>query len=343
MPLPARYAAEAAEVVRLWEPAGYFDAQLGIWLAECQAMHEVDGAPTAAELATIRDALRLSADEVATLTRAYGHETNTLLRTVQAKLPPALGNFVHRGNTSSDVLDTSMALQIVRSLDVLRGDLDRVAGRLAALALQHVATLQMARTHGQHAVPQTFGRQVLGWYAEVQRGLDRLARARTTIAVGKLSGEVGTNVFIRSELEAMELWLERDISHSSTERFAFPDAFGALCYAARLLDRVVGGLVVHGEQMARNVERTHGAIYGSRLLNALLDAHAMSRTEAYELVKALAQQALDTGVHLRELASRDARIAAAIPPTVLAGLFTPDFYLRNVDVAYRRLGLRRPG
>ncbi|MGH2588092.1 MAG: lyase family protein, partial [Dehalococcoidia bacterium] len=205
MPLPIRYAQQVPEIAETWEPAGYFQAQLSIWRAQCEAMHEMDGDPTTAELEQIRRALRLSPEEVAELSLPKGHETNRLLRTVQAKLPPRLGNFIHRGNTSSDVLDTSLALQIIRSLDVLHADFQRVAGRLKDLALKHAGTLQIARTHGQHATPHTFGRQVLGWYAEVLRCIERIERARCVIAYGKLSGEVGTSVFIRPELEERAL------------------------------------------------------------------------------------------------------------------------------------------
>jgi adenylosuccinate lyase len=329
-------------------------------------------------------------------------------------------------------------LQIIRSLDLLTADFRQVADALRSLALQHAMTLQVARTHGQHAVPQTFGRQVLGWLAEVERCCERLARAHQVIAVGKFAGEVGTSVFITPEMEeatlrrlglipdpaptqiiardrhaevisllavnaatlariatnisllgitdlgevrepfdpeaqqgsssmphkrntelcerirglsrrvwsaaqeelgAAVLWLERDISHSSTERFTFPDAFGCLAYSARLLHTVLTGLVVYTERMAANVEATHGAIYGSRLLNALLATEHFTRTEAYELVKALAQRALDTGIHLRTLVGQEPRITSRIPPTELDELFRPDFYLRNIAVAYRRLGL----
>jgi adenylosuccinate lyase len=438
MPLPERYARQTPEIRDLWEPSGYFRAQLRIWQAQCEAMAELDGEPTATDLDQIRAALALTPTEIDALTEARGHETNRLLRTVQARLPARLGNLVHRGNTSSDVLDTSLALQIIASLDVLRADFERVAERLRALAQEHAGTLQMSRTHGQHAVPHTFGRQVLGWYAEVQRCLERIARAREVIAVGKLSGEVGTSVFIRPELEdaalarlglrvdpaptqvisrdrhaevvglmavnagtldriavnlsllaitdlgevrepfdpaaqqgsssmphkrntelcervrglarrvqacaveelgAMQLWLERDISHSSTERFVFPDCFGALSYSARLMDEILGGLVVYDERMAANVERTSGGIFANRLMNALLETDQVSRTEAYELVKSLAQQAIDSGTHLRDLAAAEPRITRLLDAGTLAGLFDPGFYLRNVEVAYRRLGL----
>lgn len=455
MPLPLRYAQQTPEVQQIWEPAGYFQAQLSIWLAQCEAMHSLDGDPSADDLDQIREALALTPDEVAALSVAQGHETNRLLRAVQAKLPPRLGNFIHRGNTSSDVLDTALALQIMRSLEVLRADFDAVAHALQALSLRHALTPQISRTHGQHATPHTFGRQVLGWYAEVLRCLQRITQAYEVIAYGKLSGEVGTSVFIRPELEeralnhlglqvdpaptqvisrdrhaevvclmavnagtlcriavnisllavtdvgevrepfdpaaqqgssamphkrntelservrgltrriqsaaqeelgAMELWLERDISHSSTERFTFPDCFGALSYSARLTREILEGLVVYEERMQRNLEQTHGAIYASRLLNALLDAAPatgaatpttaappLTRTEAYELVKGLAQQALDSGVHLRDLAARDPRVTAVLGEETLDGLFDPDFYLRNIPVAYKRLGLDADG
>ncbi len=352
-------------------------------------------------------------------------------------LAPA-GNYVHRGNTSSDVLDTSMALQILASLEIIAADLQRVEDVLRTLALQHRLTLQMARTHGIHAVPQTFGRKVLGWLAEARRGHERIARARHVIGVGKLSGEVGTHIFIEPALEeralallglvpdpaptqviprdrhaeviiqlaliggmcgrialnirllsvseivevrepfssdqqgssamphkmnpelserikglvsllrgnvvtameCMDLWHERDMSHSSAERTTFPDAFGNLAYALRLLHtRVLGELVVYEDAMAANVERTNGAIYSSRLLNELLATGLVDRTTAYDRVKNLAQQALRGGPHLRDLAAADDLIAGLLPAAQRDPLFEPSYYLHNIRVAYDRLGL----
>jgi adenylosuccinate lyase len=438
MPLPARYADQVPELTALWSPEGYFQAQTSIWLAQAEAAHELTGDPDAADLARIRDAMRLSTEDIAQLNIASGHETNRLLRLVQSRLPARLGNVIHRGNTSSDVLDTSLALQIIRSLDLVAADFGETAAALRALALQHARTPQIARTHGQHAVPQTFGRQALGWYAEVERCIERIGRARQVIAVGKFAGEVGTSVFITPEMEeatlrrlglapdpaptqvisrdrhaevvslmavnattlariatnisllgitdvgevrepfdaeaqqgscsmphkrntelcervrglsrrvrgaAIEemdsaiLWLERDISHSSTERFTFPDVFGCLAYSARLTTEIVRGLVVYTERMGANVEATNGAIYGSRLLNALLATERLSRTEAYDLVKGLAQRALDSGIHLRDLARADSTVASLLGGDALDGLFRPDFYLRNIGGAYTRLGL----
>ena len=426
----------------LWGPRGYFDAQTSVWLAQCEARAELEGAPTEEQLDRIRAALELSDDDVAELTRAEGHETNRLLRLVQSRLPPDVGNHVHRGNTSSDVLDTALSLQMLRSLAVLEDDFAAVEASLVRLAQRHAGTLQVGRTHGQHAVPQTFGRQVAGWLAEARRCRQRLGRARDVVAVGKLSGEVGTHAFISpeleevalarlglrpdeaptqvisrdrhaevvsllavnasslarvatnvsllgvtdlaevrepfdpaaqqgssamphkrntelservrglarrvraaatEELEAAVLWLERDISHSSTERFTLPDAFGALSYMARLTFRTLDGLVVDAERMRANLDTTRGAIYGSRLLNALLDAGELSRTEAYELVKGLAQRALDTGVELRDLAHGDPVLSKLLGPEAIDDAFDPGFYLRRVDTALRRLGIEARG
>ncbi|GAC1438205.1 MAG: hypothetical protein NVSMB65_12510 [Chloroflexota bacterium] len=141
-------------------------------------------------------------------------------------------------------------------------------------------------------------------------------------------------------METMDLWHERDMSHSSAERTTFPDTFGNLAYALRLLHaRVLGELVVYEDAMAANVERTNGAIYSSRLLNELLATGDIDRTAAYDHVKRLAQEALRGGPHLRDLAASDEVIARLLPAEQRENLFAPAFYLRNIDVAYRRLGL----
>src|SRR5437867_4494709 len=160
MPLPVRYSSEVPEMEELWSPIGYFRAQTSIWAAECGAMHDLHGSPSAAELEEIERALELSSEDLVELTRAEGHETNRLLRLVQGRLPQELGNLIHRGNTSSDVLDTSLSLQILSSLVILAADFEQLAGVLASLSFQYKDTVQVARTHGQHAIPQTFGRQV---------------------------------------------------------------------------------------------------------------------------------------------------------------------------------------
>lgn len=437
MPLPERYAEQVPDMERVWEPEGCFRAQARIWWAQSEARHESEGIPSTEQLELIRSALQLSPEDIEDLNRAEGHETNKLLRKVQSRLPSEIGNLIHRGNTSSDVLDTSLALQIIESLDIIREDFGNLGESLLSLANKHRETLQIGRTHTQHAIPQTFGRQVLGWYAEVKRGLDRIKKSKEVIAYGKCSGEVGTNVFIAPELEeralaklglkpdpaptqvisrdrhaevvglmavngatlariainirllsmtevgevrepfdpeaqqgssamphkrnselaerivglnrrirstALEeldaaiLWLDRDISHSSTERFVFCDLFGCLSYATHLTIEVIDGLVVYTDQMLANLNKTYGAIYSSRLLNTLLEK-GLPRTEAYELVKKLAQEAMDQKTPLHELVSADKQVGEILSPEKIAQLFDPGFYLRGIDIAYERLGI----
>jgi adenylosuccinate lyase len=176
--------------------------------------------------------------------------------------------------------------------------------------------------------------------AAAQQGSSAMPHKRNTELTERVRG-LTRRVWsaAQEELGAAVLWLERDISHSSTERFTFPDVFGCLSYSARLTTEVLGGLVVFPEQMLANVEATSGAIYGSRLLNALLATDQISRTDAYELVKALAQEAMDTRVRLDRLAAAHPRIVSLLGRDELDELFRPDYYLRNVEVAFRRLGL----
>jgi adenylosuccinate lyase len=153
---------------------------------------------------------------------------------------------------------------------------------------------------------------------------------------------VGLNRRIRStaaeELDAMLLWDERDISHSATERFTFPDAFGGLAYSTKLTRKIIDGLVVDKARMAQNLELTHGAIYSASLMNALV-AKGWNRTSAYERAKKLALIALDEKMNMRDLVLRDPQLRASLSPEKLGEIFNPQTYLRNIEVSYKRLGL----
>ena len=112
------------------------------------------------------------------------------------------GRFLHLGVTSSDVVDTALALQLRDAADLLVADLDGLRGAVRAQALRHRHTVMMGRTHGIHAEPITFGLKCASWYAELGRDRRRLATAREEIAYGKLSGAVGTFANIAPEVEA---------------------------------------------------------------------------------------------------------------------------------------------
>jgi adenylosuccinate lyase len=438
MPAPIRYAEQIPDVVKIWEPEGYFLAQTKIWKAQCEASHDLYNSPSLKQLKQIQAALKLTPDDIKKLTEAKGHETNKLLRTIQGRLTPDVGNFIHLGNTGSDVLDTSLSLQIIESLNIIDNDFRNLEKVLGLLALKYKDTLQIGRTHGQHAIPQTFGRQVLGWYAEVKRGIDRIDRAKNIIAVGKCSGEIGTHVFIDPQLEELALQklglradeaptqiisrdrhtevvglmainsdtlariaesirhlamteigevrepfeglthagssamphkrnpelseriiglcritrsklaeesdvskmlFERDMSNSSTERYVFPDLFENLTYATRLTTFIIKNLEVFPDRMIKNLNLTHGAIYSSRLMNALIKTGKYSRSEAYDLVRTLTQQTLDLGIDLQTLAAKEQQISKVLTAKELNEIFDPKFYLKNINVAFKRTEL----
>ena len=136
--------------------------------------------------------------------------------------------------------------------------------------------------------------------------------------------------YAQAGLEDVALWHERDISHSSVERVALPDATILLDYAHGLALRVVEGMTVHADRMLENLEATHGALYSQRALLALVES-GRSRDEAYRIVQENAQQAWDSGTHFRELLGR------AAPELDLGAVFDPGAFVRHAHTVVQRL------
>ncbi|MDQ1450082.1 MAG: adenylosuccinate lyase, partial [Actinomycetota bacterium] len=120
------------------------------------------------------------------------HDVAAFVDVVQARVGPPAGAWVHYGLTSSDVVDTALALQMTRAVDLLASAAAQLEAAIAKRAHEFRDTPMVGRTHGIHAEPTTFGAKLALWAMQVRRDRERLARARTTIAVGKLSGAVGT-------------------------------------------------------------------------------------------------------------------------------------------------------
>src|SRR5262249_31447500 len=136
--------------------------------------------------------------------RTVKHDVIAFLTHVE-ELAGQDARWLHRGMTSSDVLDTSLGLLLVRATDALLARQKAYAQTLAARAREHARTPRMGRSHGIHAEPITFGVALAGHLAEARRGLDRLRMARDEIAVGKISGAVGTYAHLAPEIEARAL------------------------------------------------------------------------------------------------------------------------------------------
>src|SRR3989344_1698176 len=138
MPAPERYKKAVPEITEIWETGGTFRAQAKVWGAQIEARSELYGVPPPDRVPIIKKALRLTPEEIEVLSEPVVHETNKLLRLVQSRPELSIedANEIHRGNTSSDILDTSLALQILESLDVIGKDFNGLSGSLGGAALK---------------------------------------------------------------------------------------------------------------------------------------------------------------------------------------------------------------
>ncbi len=174
------------ELAAIWSEEARFEAMREVEVAACE---EMDG-PSTAELQAIRDA-RFSVEQIAQREQLTDHDTAAFVDVLAASAGPA-GRWVHHGLTSSDVLDTGLALQLRRVSEIVLADARRVVQALAGRAREHAQTLCAGRTHGIHAEPTTFGIKLAGFAFEADRNSRRLERAFAQVSVGAISGAVGT-------------------------------------------------------------------------------------------------------------------------------------------------------
>lgn len=349
--------------------------------------------------------------------------------------PREAAAYVHFGMTSSDLLDTALAVQLVEATDIVLAKADSLVAELRDHALAHRDTLRVGRTHGVHAEPDVWGHRVADFAYGMARARDRLRRARQAIAVGKISGAVGsysqldpeierrvcaelglrpadvaTQVVMRDGIsewvnalalactvceafalevrhgqrtelrelsepfrrgqkgssamphkknpitsericglarvvraqmtpvmEGVPLWHERDISHSSVERVALPDAATATDYLLRLTTRLVRGLVVDPVRMRANLDSTGGLVHTSVVLSELVDS-GMSREDAYSLVQAAAMETWDSGAPFRETLRNAARQAGrTLGEARLDKLCRPERYVERLGPVFENL------
>jgi len=361
------------------------------------------------------------------------HETLAFL-THLAEIVGPEARFVHQGMTSSDVLDTTLSVQLARATDILVADVDLLLEALKRRAFEHKYTITIGRSHGIHGEPTTFGLKLAGFYAEFQRARRRLLAAREEIATCAISGAMGTfaNIDPRVEahvaaklglkvepvstqviprdrhaayfaalgvvassierlatevrhlqrtevLEAQEffaegqkgssamphkrnpvltenltglarmvrafavpamedvaLWHERDISHSSVERFIGPDATITLDFALVRAAGVIDKLLIRADRMKANLESTRGIIHSQRALLALTQA-GIEREAAYRLVQKNAMRAWAGEGTLLELLKADPDVSRAVPARSLEEMFDVDYHTRQVDTIFKRV------
>ena len=416
----------------VWSEERKLEAWLQVEVAVCETLAE-QGVIPAADLQQIKARAAATPEAVREREQVTDHDVAAFVDVVSGAVGEA-GRWIHYGLTSSDVLDTALALQLREAGAELIGAADTLTAVLIARAQEFEGTLCMGRTHGVHAEPTTFGLKLAGFALENRRNAGRLHSALADVAVGKISGAVGTysalgpeieqgalaRLGLRAEdvstqvvprdrhaallstiaaagaglerlateirhlqrtevreveepfregqkgssamphkrnpitcervaglarllrgyaqagLENVALWHERDITHSSVERVALPDATTLLHYMQHLMVRVVQGLRVHPDRMRANLELTHGALFSQGVLNALVEA-GMTRDEAYRVVQENAQRAWDEGRSFRELLERVPDVTQRLDSARLDELFDYGRFVRHEAEIMKRL------
>jgi adenylosuccinate lyase len=224
------------ELAEIWSDLARFEAMRAVEVAACEEMI----GPTPDELERIRGASFTVAaiDEREKLT---DHDTAAFVDVLAASAGPA-GRWIHHGLTSSDVVDTGLALQLRRVGELVLPGAQELVAALAARAREHVHTLCVGRTHGVHAEPTTFGIKLAGFAFEADRHARRLERAFAQVAVGALSGAVGTYSATSPEFEARvlaRLGLEREpVSTQVVARDRHAELLQAIALAGAGLERL---------------------------------------------------------------------------------------------------------
>ncbi|MBM3156614.1 MAG: adenylosuccinate lyase [Chloroflexi bacterium] len=186
------------QMKKVWSEETKFDKWLKVEIAVCEAWAEQGAIPKEA-IPKIRKAC-CDLKRMEEVLKETHHDVTAFLKSVSESLGEE-SRFIHLGLTSSDVIDTALALQMVEAADILAKDIDELTAVIRQRALEHKHTIMMGRTHGVHAEPTTFGLKLALWVEEMKRNDYRLAEARKTIAVGKISGAVGTHATVPPKVE----------------------------------------------------------------------------------------------------------------------------------------------
>ena len=423
------------EMGRVWSEAHKYELWGRVELLVLEAQAQA-GTVAADSVQAVRSAKIPTPEAVAAVEAVTDHDVIAFLTAwADNTTPRAAAAWVHYGMTSSDLLDTALAVQLAEASDLLIAKATRLVAVLRDHALAHRDTLRPGRTHGVHAEPDSWGHRVADFAFAMARSRDRLVRAREAVAVGTLSGPVGsysniepaieaqvmtalglrpaevaTQVVMRDGMaewvgaralaatvceavalevrhgqrtevrelaepfrsgqkgsssmphkknpiraeriaglarivrgyvtpvtEGIPLWHERDISHSSVERIALPDASVLTDYALHLTTGLIEGLTVDAARMRANLDLTGGLIYSSAVLLALVSA-GLSREDAYALVQAAAMDTWDNGTPFRDaLRKQAATRGLPLPEADIDDAFRPERYTAGLEPIFDRL------
>lgn len=245
----------------IWEPEHRFQVWLRIEVLACEAWAELGAIPPGA-LRTIKERAAFDLQRIAELEQTLRHEVVAFLQAVGERVGEA-SRYLHRGLTSSDVMDTALAFQLKEATEILLEDLEALLEVLKRLAQAHKYTVAVGRTHGVHAEPLTFGLKAARWYGEMRRNWERLRAAKETIGYGKLSGAVGTYAHLPPAIEAH------------------------VCRALGLAPEPVSSQIVPRDRHAQFV--TTLALIGASLDNIATEIRHLQRTEVLEAEEPFAE------------------------------------------------------
>jgi adenylosuccinate lyase len=234
---------------RIWSDQHRYETWLLVETAAAEAMAAAGIIPADAAR-DIRERGAFDVARIEEIEQITQHDVIAFTTAVAEKVGPS-ARWLHFGMTSSDVIDTAQALQMREACDVILSDLSAAAEALRDRAIEHRATPMIGRTHGVHAEPMTFGLTLALWYAELERGRERLRRAQSTVSVGKISGAVGTFAHLPPEIEAevcRRLGLEAATAESQIiQRDRHAELMAALAITAGSLEKFA--LAIRGLQV----------------------------------------------------------------------------------------------
>ncbi len=228
-----------AKMEAIWSPENRYRKWLDIEILACEAMAARGEIPEAS-MKNIRERAGFDVDRIDEIEKTTKHDVIAFLTSVTEKVGED-GRFIHRGLTSSDILDTSLGLLLREAAEILIEDLDLLLAAIKKKAFAHQNTLMIGRSHGIHAEPITFGLKMALWHAEMERNRERMVRAKETISTGKLSGAVGTFSFVDPAIEeyvCRKLRLKpAPVSSQIVQRDRHAEYFSTLAIIASSIDK----------------------------------------------------------------------------------------------------------
>lgn len=437
-----RYARE--EMKKLWDMNAKYKAWLDVEIAAVKAWNKLGLIPDE-DARKIEQNAKFDIKRIDEIERETKHDVIAFLTSVAESLGEE-SRWVHYGMTSSDTIDTAVALQMRDSLKIIIDDVKMVMESIKKRAMEHKYTLMVGRSHGIHGEPITFGLVLSIWYDEMKRHLKNLEETLEVISVGKISGAMGNfahapieleeltceflglkpapisnqviqrdryarlastlgliastvekiavnirhfqrtevyeaeeffskgqkgssamphkrnpvlsenitglarviRAYVNPAMENVALWHERDISHSSVERFWLPDAFITTDFMLHRLNNIIANLVVYPENMMKNLNLTGGLVFSQRVLLEL-PKRGVSREDAYKIVQRNAMKVWEEiqkghaplnekgeSLFLENLL-KDEDLKKYLSDEEIRGLFDYNYYTRNVDRIYKRV------